>query len=58
MNPSPGLQFSQAAVVVVDRVQSHQFASSSARLGNSSRMEMKRQTEETMGRQYQRVDWP
>ena len=26
--------------------------------GNSSRMETKRQTEETMGRQRQRVDWP
>ena len=26
--------------------------------GNSSRRKMKRQTEETMGRQHQRVDWP
>ena len=26
--------------------------------GNSSRRETKRQTEETMGRQQQRVDWP
>ena len=26
--------------------------------GNSSRRETKRQTEETMGRQHQRVDWP
>ena len=26
--------------------------------GNSSRREMKRQTEEMMGRQHQRVDWP
>ena len=26
--------------------------------GNSSRRETKRHTEETMGRQYQRVDWP
>ena len=26
--------------------------------GNSSRKEMQRQTEETMGRQHQRVDWP
>ena len=26
--------------------------------GNSSRREMERQTEETMGRQHQRVDWP
>ena len=25
---------------------------------NSSRRETKRQTEETMGRQHQRVDWP
>ena len=27
------------------------------RTGNSSRRETKRQTEETMGRQHQRVDW-
>ena len=26
--------------------------------GNSSRRKTKRQTEETMGRQHQRVDWP
>ena len=26
--------------------------------GNSSRRETKRQTEETIGRQHQRVDWP
>ena len=26
--------------------------------GNSSRRETKRQTEETMGRQHQQVDWP
>ena len=26
--------------------------------GNSSRRETKRQTEEMMGRQHQRVDWP
>ena len=26
--------------------------------GNSSRREAKRQTEETMGRQHQRLDWP
>ena len=26
--------------------------------GNSTRRETKRQTEETMGRQHQRVDWP
>ena len=26
--------------------------------GNSTRREMKRQTEETMGRQHQRLDWP
>ena len=26
--------------------------------GNSSRRETKRQTDETMGRQHQRVDWP
>ena len=26
--------------------------------GNSSRRETKKQTEETMGRQHQRVDWP
>ena len=26
--------------------------------GNSTRREAKRQTEETMGRQHQRVDWP
>ena len=26
--------------------------------GSSSRKETKRQTEETMGRQHQRVDWP
>ena len=26
--------------------------------GNGTRRETKRQTEETMGRKYQRVDWP